>query len=220
MTTDHIGDDLTPCPVWEYKNSLDERFVIINTPNVTLRSKFIEPDPSDPACVNLNGKPFIQHWANKIHSEDSVPNSRFKPVFATVAGKGKGKTRFLVEITKALHMNHLAFALPITFNNNTPNRKDAFGQTGPFAYAYEVVWRMLSSAYRIDERTYFWKSLESAIAATEEKFRLKWDPIGCAQSLIRGCIQFLMTQYLIRHPALKDKKSMFVLLMDESMHIN
>ena len=220
VTTEYIGDDLTPCPVWEYNNSSDDHFVIINSPNVKLQNKFIQPDPVDPACVNLNGKNFIEHWTLVIFDEDSSPDTRDKPLFATVAGEGKGKTRFLVETVKALHVNHNVFALPVTFNNKTPRLKSCFGKTGAFAYAYEVVWRMLSMVYRIDEGSSYWSLLGSAIATVLMRFDGEVsDKDNFAVSLIRGCIQFLMMQYLNSRPAMKDTKSMFVLLMDESMQI-
>lgn len=68
--------------------SINEDYVIMNAPHVTLKHPLIS--------VN------ISEIVHMILSRRDEPDSRFKPMYAIVTGLGRGKTRVLFELDKAL----------------------------------------------------------------------------------------------------------------------
>ena len=89
-----------------FKGIESEEFLIIGTPDVTLKHDVINAD--------------IDGHVRKIMLNTRVkPAPRMKQFFAVVTGVGRGKTRTLVEIMRYIKKDHLgALCLPITFNSH------------------------------------------------------------------------------------------------------
>jgi hypothetical protein len=90
-------------------------------------------------------------------------------------------------------------------------------QIKDFGVAFELVWRMLVMAYRIQDNNKILTPLINHIKRM--RFNDEDARDNDAENFIRGCAQFLISEYLKNDPNLlgDDKKFMFVLLVDESV---
>eukprot|EP01033_Poteriospumella_lacustris_P006379 gene6379-4584_t len=171
---------------------------IIDSPSRTLRQPYTNPDPS-----------FVTRAADKIISDKVLIGSRSNPLHATLAGKGKGKTRFLVELEKELNTRDGVFALAITFNNKWTTIA-RFNKNDDMSMAVEVVLRMLTMAYGVEKfgplRDLFTDLLSCVLSHDRQ--------VDAAQ-LLRTCVECIVEDVRRSKPGC----NRLVLLVDEPMYL-
>lgn len=111
------------------------KFLIINQPSITLEHPLIELD--------------IKAITKRILKSSVVPDARTKEMFAIVTGMGRGKTRCLLEIDRALRQsNRGVISVAITFNGFTSNIPKPFPSLRD-NYVLAIISRIISNTYQI-----------------------------------------------------------------------
>eukprot|EP01033_Poteriospumella_lacustris_P015652 gene15652-11201_t len=128
-----------------------------------------------------------------------------------MAGMGKGKTRFFVELEKALNQRSEqdVVAVAITFDGRFSD-VEMFDEDDPtMSMAVEVVLRTLTMAYSIAKFDVFRKQFTKALRCLQSR-----DSVNYVQ-LLQECIAFIVED--VRSSGRPCKK--FVLLIDEPMNL-
>ena len=123
----------------DHSSLLDGYGCIINQPHYTMSIPLLNLNPSALAHKVLT-------------AAEMEPDTRSKPVCATVRGQGGGKTRALEEIRRAiLGTRPNVLPIAITFNKDSDSDIDSWGavETPQLYYALSLVARMASSFYDI-----------------------------------------------------------------------
>jgi hypothetical protein len=180
------------------KHRLDNRtLTIIDSPEETLKQPYLN-------------RPFLDHWTEKIATAENEPGSRSNPLYATLAGMGKGKTRFFVELEKALNQRteHDALAVAITFNGAFTKVEKFDEKDLKMSMAVEVVLRMLTMAYSVADFHRFRKEFTEALRTLQGQ-----EYVGYGV-LLQECAKFLVEDVRRSRPC-----KTFVLLVDEPRHM-
>ena len=178
-------------------NQLQNRTLsIIDRPEVTLKQPFIN-------------QTFVREWSETIATATDEPSSRTNPLYATMAGKGKGKTRFFVELEKTLNERDEqdVFAVAIAFNSDFSYVEKFDKEDDAMSMAVEVVLRMLTMAYSVANFKAFRKEFTEALRSLQRHQRVNVNGV----KLLRECVTFLVDD--VRSSGRPCKK--FVLLVDE-----
>jgi len=152
-------------------------------------------------------------WADKI-TKSAVKDlaERSKPLFATVSGCGRGKSRACTEIRKVLLTKANVFSISITFNSNWPVKSSTDrwkGMSSSISFALSIVARMASMFYGkplVAVHTKMMRSLSDISELLED--------IG-GEDIIQGVVIFMMT--LVRK--FRERVDTFVLIVDEVVAI-
>ena len=170
---------------------------IIDSPSRTLKQPYLNPS-------------LVTHWADVIATDESRIGDRTTPLYATLAGKGKGKTRFVVELEKELNQSDDVFALAITFNNKWTTITRFDKEDDDMSMTVEVVLRMLTMAYGIEKfdplRDLFTDLLSRVLSHDRN--------VDSAQ-LLRTCVECIVEDVRRSKPGC----NRFVLLVDEPMYL-
>ena len=148
-------------------------------------------------------------WADSI-TESALDDlaGRSKPLFATVSGCGRGKTRACTEIRKVLLTKANVFSLSITFNSNwsVKNSTDQWnGMLFSVSFALSIVARMVSMFYGKPLVAVHTKMMRS-LPDISELLATKGGDV-----IIKGFVIFMMT--LVRK--FRERVDTFVLIVDE-----
>lgn len=170
---------------------------IIDNPATTLKHGYVN-------------QTFVDHWANEIATEEVTAGSKTNPLYATLAGKGKGKTRFFVELEKNLNQRDNVFALAITFNNLWTTILKFDDNNPTMSMAVEVVLRMLTMAYGVDNFDYLRQEFTASLRRL-----LSHDRKVNGTMLLRDCVEYIVEDVRRSKPGCKR----FVLLVDEPMYL-
>jgi hypothetical protein len=175
---------------------VDNEYLIINTPNETLRHPAFDVK--------------IESYVSKVLSSRPIADPRYKPLFAVVTGMGRGKTRMLIELQKQFNSKPNVFCLAITFNSNwgevlvdTRKKKSSI----KFLYVLNVIARIISMNYHITL-----SDAEALICPTLKKFSSK--PANL-RTMIHDCVKYIIGQCR----ANGNNIDQFILLVDESLKI-
>lgn len=180
-----------------YVNHLDNRTLsIMERSEVTLKQPYLN-------------RPFLDSWTEKIATSKEHPSSRWNPMYAALAGRGKGKTRFFVELEKALNQRSEqdVLAVAITFSGNWAAVKVVDDKDDEVSMAVEVVLRMLTMAYSIPDFDRFRADLTQALRRWQSH---QDDPYIGTEALLKECVTFLVEDRRRSRPCTR-----FVLLVDE-----
>eukprot|EP01033_Poteriospumella_lacustris_P017779 gene17779-12736_t len=180
-------------------NKLQNRTLsIINSPKVKLKQPFVN-------------QTFVREWSETIATATYEPDSRMNPLYATMAGKGKGKTRFFVELEKELNRRDEqdVLAVAITFNSKWDEVVKFDKKDDAMSMAVEVVLRMLTMAYSVADFDGFRQEFTEALRSLRGHQRVN------GVKLLRECAKFLVDD--VRSLGRPCKK--FVLLVDEPMNL-
>lgn len=173
--------------------SIYEDYVIMNAPHVTLKHPLIS--------VN------ISEIVHMILSRRDEPDSRFKPMYAIVTGLGRGKTRVLFELDKALKQDKSIISSTITFNHKTAKISTDLSHR-ELNYALAIVSRVLSTHYKIP-----FALVDTTLQAAFQQV----PSIGAADSpfIIRACVRHVVRQMRLA----SNDIDRFILQVDESKKI-
>lgn len=186
-------------------------YMKVNDPLITMDHPFIELD--------------IKSMTETILSSTVQPCTRLKEMFAIVTGMGRGKTRCLLEIERALRQcNRSVISVAITFDGFTADIPKPFLEVRD-NYVLSIISRIISSYYEIPFKG---EALELAENAMLDMLR------GKNMNIIKPMEKLLMYEpkyrihhfdheiiirSLIRYIVLEQRKlrpvERFVLLVDE-----
>lgn len=162
---------------------------IIDRPEFTLKHQYI-------------GQSLVDSWANEIATAENIPGPKTNPLYVTLAGMGKGKTRLIVEIEKALNQCENVFAVAITFSIGNITKFDK--NDDELSIAVEAVLRMLTMTYSIDDFDRLRKDFTKALITLQRHQNVRYD------KLLQECVTFIVEDVRRSRPCKK-----FVLLIDE-----
>jgi hypothetical protein len=190
-----LFDSMLRDKVPAYKKK-DDDFLIINTPNETLGHPVLGAEIDTYVSAVLSSKPNADR-----HS---------KPLFAVVAGAGKGKTRMLVEMQRKFNEKPNVFSLALTYRLGwwhimaLPDRGRFIKNPIEYRCAVSIVARIISMNYHI---------LLYDVELLLEPFLRKIDTYSISPSdLIHECVKYIVRQYRAGGKTIDQ----FVLLVDES----
>jgi hypothetical protein len=152
------------------------------TRNVDQRALSIMDNPA----VNMKhpyvNRPLVTQWADEI----SASGRQSTGLYGTLAGRGKGKTRFFVELEQELNQRDGVFAVAITFGHKW-HRVQPFDTThAGMSLAVEVVLRMLAMTYRVADVDGFRKTFTTSLR------RLMRHQNVFDNQLLHECIEFII----------------------------
>eukprot|EP01042_Synura_sphagnicola_P029238 gene29238-37718_t len=154
-------------------NKLQNRTLsIINSPKVKLKQPFVN-------------QTFVREWSETIATATYEPDARMNPLYATMAGKGKGKTRFFVELEKELNRRDEqdVFAVAIAFYSVFSYVEKFDKEDDAMSMAVEVALRMLTMAYSVANFKAFRKEFTEALRSLQRHQRVNVNGV----KLLREC---------------------------------
>lgn len=171
-------------------NDLNNRtLTIIDNPDFTLKHPYI-------------GSALIDQWTDAIATAENPPGPKTNPLYVTLAGMGKGKTRLFVELEKALNQREGVFAVAITFSSGWIQKFDKSDDS--MSIAVDVVLRMLTMTYSVEGFENFQKEFKEALRDLQSRQDVTY------AELLQECAIFIVEDVQRSRPCKK-----FVLLLDE-----
>lgn len=173
----------------DVKDPNNRTLTIIDNPDFTLKQPYID-------------SAFIDHYTDAIATAENPPGPKTNPLWVTMAGMGKGKTRFFVELEKALNQREGVFAVAITFGSGWIKKFDKNDDS--MSIAVEVVLRMLTMTYSVEGFDHFRNEFTEALRGFQSRQGVSYD------ELLQECAIFIVEDVQRSRPCNK-----FVLLLDE-----